>query len=98
MSKLVSFLSVIMLLVLITSFGVLIFNILTYTMPTYSIQTLEDNQTLVYTDEYLGKVNTLTILEIMALLILSVSIFYAGLLNYLKAEKSENNNSFPRVK
>jgi hypothetical protein len=67
-------------------------------MPTYRIQTLEKNQTLAYTDEYLGKVNTRPILEVMALLILSVSIFYAGLLNYLKGENSNISNRFPKVK
>ena len=92
MSKSVTTLTVIMIIVLLISFGVLVYNMMTYSTPTYRIQSLDSNQTLVMTDDYLGKVNTISVLQVFAILILAVSVTYAGLLNYLKQEKINQEN------
>ena len=76
-------LSFILLILIISVFAVLILHVATYSVPFYSII---GNQT-VFSEEYLGKRDTNAFLEIAALLLLSSTIFYAGLLNYLKDSK-----------
>lgn len=66
-----------------SGFGVLILHISTYSVPIY--RTIENETVL--SEEYIGKKDTLIFLEITSLLILSMSVFYAGLLNYLKDSK-----------
>lgn len=94
-----------MVLVIITSFSVLVYNILTYTMPTYRVATLDtienetvvtQQQVLIYTDEYLGKVNTISFLQVFSLLIIATSIFYAGLLHFLKSY-TESKRELPEM-
>ncbi len=94
-----------MLLIILASFSVLVYNIITYTMPTYRVATLDtiengttvtQQQVLVYTDEYLGKVNTISFLQVFALLIIAASIFYAGLLFFLKSN-NEPQRKLPEM-
>ena len=75
--------SLILLILIIGVFGALIFHVATYSVPFYSII---GNQT-VFSEDYFGKRDTNAFLEITALLLLSSTIFYAGLLNYLKESK-----------
>ncbi len=42
------------------------------------------NETVILSMEYLGKRDTLTAIGVVALILLSLSIVYHGLLNYLK--------------
>ena len=78
-------LSFILLTFIISVFAVLIFHVATYSVPIYSTI---GNQT-VLSQEYIGKRDTNAFLTVVALILLSSTIFYTGLLNYLKDSKNE---------
>jgi hypothetical protein len=73
---------------IIGSIGALIYHVLNYDVPIYMTQAGSINGTVVeevvYSEEYIGKRDTNLFLQILGLFVLSMSIFYAGLLNYLK--------------
>ncbi|MFX0206815.1 MAG: hypothetical protein ACFFDT_12585 [Candidatus Hodarchaeota archaeon] len=81
-------LTFLIMIAIIGSIGALIYHVLNYDVPVYMIQKGSINGTVVeevvLSEGYVGKRDTNIFLQILALLVLSVSIFYAGLLNYLK--------------
>ena len=87
-SVIVLFLSLFFLILILASFGALIFHVLEYDVPMYTTKQGSSDgviiEEVVYSEDYLGKRDTNIFLQILALFVLSVSIFYAGLLNYLK--------------
>jgi hypothetical protein len=83
-SVIAGILSFILLILIISVFAALIYHVATYSVPFYSTI---GNQT-VLSEQYIGKRDTNMFLEIAALLLLSSTIFYAGLLNYLKDSKN----------
>ncbi|MFW9906696.1 MAG: hypothetical protein ACFFFH_20490, partial [Candidatus Thorarchaeota archaeon] len=66
-----------------------------YDVPIYMTQKGSMNGTVVeevvYSEWYVGKRDTNLFLQILALLVLSMAIFYAGLLNYLKKPAQINH-------
>ncbi|MHA2203159.1 MAG: hypothetical protein ACW991_05670 [Candidatus Hodarchaeales archaeon] len=85
---LVVFLTILIMIAIIGSIGALIYHVLNYDVPIYMTQEGSMNGTIVeevvYSESYVGKRDTNLFLQILALLVLSISIFYTGLLNYLK--------------
>ena len=75
-------------LVILGTFVVLALHITSY----YEVEvytTIDDpsGESVVYNPSYIHKNDTNVFLQIVALLLLSTSIFYAGFLNYLKQSK-----------
>ena len=85
---LVIFLTLLMIIAIIGSVGALIYHVLNYDVPVYMTQEGSFNGTVVeevvYSEFYVGKRDTNVFLLILGTFVLSISIFYAGLLNYLK--------------
>ncbi|MFX0076871.1 MAG: hypothetical protein ACFE96_15610 [Candidatus Hermodarchaeota archaeon] len=83
--------SILIAILIIITLSVLIFHVFTYRTPVYAImETDVDGSTvenIVISEEYVGKVDTNTFILILAEITLAATIFYAGLLNYIK-EKS----------
>ncbi|UCG01726.1 MAG: hypothetical protein JSW11_19210 [Candidatus Heimdallarchaeota archaeon] len=81
-------LTILIMIAIIGAIGALIYHVVNYDLPVYMTQEGSFNGTVVeevvYSEEYVGKRDTNLFLQILALLLLSISIFYAGLLNYLK--------------
>ncbi len=81
-------LTILILIAIIGSIGALIYHVLNYDVPIYMTQEGSINgsvvEEVVYSEWYVGKRDTNLFLQILALLVLSIAIFYAGLLNYLK--------------
>ena len=88
---LVFILSILVLIMILSGVGALIFHVMNYDVPIYMVKEEQiGNETIaevVFNELYIGKRDTNVFLEILALMILSLSIFYAGLLNYLKTPK-----------
>ncbi|KPK88128.1 MAG: hypothetical protein AMS27_00320 [Bacteroides sp. SM23_62_1] len=85
---LVIFLTFLVMIAIIGSIGALIYHVLNYDVPVYMTQEGSFNGTVVeevvYSEFYVGKRDTNLFLLILGIFILSISIFYTGLLNYLK--------------
>ena len=85
---LVIFLTLLMIIAIIGSIGALIHHVLNYDLPVYMTQEGSFNGTVVeevvLSEDYVGKRDTNLFLLILGTLVLSISIFFAGLLNYLK--------------
>lgn len=81
-------LTILIMIAIVGAIGALIYHVVNYDLPVYMTQEGSFNGTVVeevvYSEEYVGKRDTNLFLQILALLLLSISIFYAGLLNYLK--------------
>ncbi|MFX1282397.1 MAG: hypothetical protein ACFFB5_02035 [Promethearchaeota archaeon] len=90
-SVFVFILSVLVFILILSGVGALVFHVINYDVPIYMFEEETiGNETfaeVVYSEAYIGKRDTNTFLEILALMILSLSIFYAGLLNYLKTPR-----------
>ncbi len=84
-------LSILVLILILSGIGALIFHVMNYNVPVYMVKEEQiGNETIaeiVLSEYYIGKRDTNIFLEILALMILALSIFYAGLLNYLKTPK-----------
>ncbi|MFX1506658.1 MAG: hypothetical protein ACFFDC_11195 [Promethearchaeota archaeon] len=87
-------LTFLIMIAIIGSIGALIYHVLNYDVPVYMIQEGSINgsvvEEVVLSEDYIGKRDTNLFLQILALLVLSISIFYAGLLNYLKKSTQVN--------
>lgn len=90
-SVFVFILSFLVFIIILSGVGALIFHVMFYNVPIYIVKQEqigdETVAEVVYNELYIGKRDTNVFLEILALMILALSIFYAGLLNYLKAPK-----------
>ena len=91
---LVILLTFLVMIVIIGAIGALIYHVLNYDVPIYMTQEGSINGTVVeevvYSDWYIGKRDTNIFLQILGFFVLSISIFYAGLLNYLKKPAEVN--------
>ena len=85
------FIAIFVLLLIIVSFmAVILHSMSYYSVPVYSSEKpdLYSDSVIVFSPAYIAKRDTNMFLEIVALLVLSTSIFGAGLLNYLKKPES----------
>lgn len=76
------------LILIIGSIGALIFHVVWYDVPIYTTKQGSNNgsivEEVVLSEDYIGKRDTNAFLQILALFSISASLFYVGLLNYLK--------------
>jgi hypothetical protein len=88
-------LTILLMIAIIGSIGALIYHVVNYNVSIYMTQEGSFNGTVVeevvYSDLYIGKRDTNIFLQILGLFVLSTSIFYAGLLNYLKKPARRNH-------